>query len=77
MSEAKRRARQAQTELTLTADAFASLRSDLLEATLCAGDAEEAYRGVLAVQALDRVKDGLHAILDEALIEQAAEKENS
>ena len=74
MSEAQRKARKAKNELEVTKEAFNTLHNDLVEATLDATDAESAYKGVLAVQALRQVRMRMSAAVDAALIEEKAEE---
>lgn len=71
---ARQRASKAKQELEITQDAFNSLHADLTQATFAAENAEDAYRGVLAVQALKQVRMRMEAELDAALIEEEAEE---
>ena len=74
MSDTRRRARKAQLELEMTAEAFTALRVRHIKDILGAQSPEEAYDGVLAVRALDSVAASLQSLSDTALIEEEAEQ---
>lgn len=74
MSDARRKASKAKQELEITQEAFNSLHKDLLQQTLDASDADSAYQGVLAIQALRQVRKRMASAVDAALIEEEAEE---
>ncbi len=77
MSDAKRLARQAKTELDLIGKAFMEMRKRDIEDLLSSTSPDQAYKGVLAVRALDSLRKSLENIMDTALIEEEAETHGS
>lgn len=73
MSDTKRRARKAQVELEMTAEAVGHLRVEYIKGILAAETPEDAFQGVLQVRALDTVVNGLREFSDDLLIEEEAE----
>ena len=67
---------QARQELSLTAGAFNKLRASYLEELLTATTPDEAYKGVLAVRAIDSVMSSFDAAIETPEIERKVRENN-